>query len=203
MLLSRIARKGSLLLDVSTSIEQPLVSADPHNTLVAMALTSAAVGCMGSYTSHNTSQHPVTPTNTLHKQDMSSSALAEFKKDPWQWQRQRMMLPEITLAGPVELVFSRITDLSLWLPHSTDVPRARRLLVAPGAALTLRQLKGISLRKPVELPDLPPSYVAGVLLKGGETGKGSSGWRVAGSSPVGFVSARVRQHASPASSTNN
>lgn len=93
---------------------------------------------------------------------MTSSALAEFKKDPWQWQRQRMVLPEVTLAGPVELVFSRITDLSLYLPHSTDVPRARRLLVAPGAALTLRQLKGISLRKPVELPDLPAAYIAEV-----------------------------------------
>lgn len=103
-------------------------------------------------------------------QDLSSSALAEFKKDPWQWQRQRMVLPEVTLAGPVELVFSRITDLSLYLPHSTDVPRARRLLVAPGAALTLRQLKGISLRKPVELPDLPAAYIAEVRLRQLHTG---------------------------------
>lgn len=95
-------------------------------------------------------------------QDLTGSALAELKKDPWQWQRQRMVLPEVTLAGPVELVFSRITDLSLYLPHSTDVPRARRLLVAPGAALTLRQLRGISLRKPVDLPDLPASYVTEV-----------------------------------------
>jgi hypothetical protein len=75
-----------------------------------------------------------------------------------------MVLPEVTLAGPVELVFSRITDLSLYLPHSTDVPRARRLLVAPGAALTLRQLKGISLRKPVDLPDLPASYITEVRV---------------------------------------
>lgn len=107
-------------------------------------------------------------------QDMTSSALAEFKKDPWQWQRQHMVLPEVTLAGPVELVFSRITDLSLYLPHSTDVSRARKLLVAPGATLTLRQLKGISLRKPVELPDLPPSYVAEVYahMKLGEAEPG-------------------------------
>jgi len=110
----------------------------------------------------------------LRLQDMTSSALAEFKKDPWQWQRQHMVLPEVTLAGPVELVFSRITDLSLYLPHSTDVSRARKLLVAPGATLTLRQLKGISLRKPVELPDLPPSYVAEVYahMKLGEAEPG-------------------------------
>jgi hypothetical protein len=42
------------------------------------------------------------------------------------------------------------------------VPRARQLLVALDAALTLRQLKGISLRKPVELPDLPAAYIAEV-----------------------------------------
>jgi hypothetical protein len=85
-----------------------------------------------------------------------------------------MVLPQVTLAGPVELVFSRITDLSLYLPHSTDVPRARRLLVAPGVALTLQHLKGISLRKPVNLPDLPASYVAEVFahMKLGEAEPG-------------------------------
>jgi hypothetical protein len=62
----------------------------------------------------------------------------------------------------VELVFSRVTDLSLFLPHVTDVPRARRLLIAPGAALTLRQLRRISLRKSIELPKLPGSYLAEV-----------------------------------------
>eukprot|EP00879_Flechtneria_rotunda_P021205 GHRR01022338.1.p1 GENE.GHRR01022338.1~~GHRR01022338.1.p1 ORF type:complete len:426 (+),score=134.24 GHRR01022338.1:342-1619(+) len=92
--------------------------------------------------------------------DMTGSALAEF--DPWQWQRQHIALPEVTLAGPVEVVLSRMTDLSLFLPHSTDVPRARRMLLGPGAALTLRQLKGISLRKPIALPSLPRSYVAEV-----------------------------------------
>ncbi|KAF6256957.1 hypothetical protein COO60DRAFT_1626982 [Scenedesmus sp. NREL 46B-D3] len=92
--------------------------------------------------------------------DLTSSALAEF--DPYKWQRQHIELPEITLAGPVELVFSRRTDLSLFLPHSTDVPAGRRLLLGPGAALTLRQLKGISLRKPLELPQLPKSYLAEV-----------------------------------------
>jgi hypothetical protein len=95
-----------------------------------------------------------------HLQDLTSSALAEF--DPYKWQRQHIELPEITLAGPVELVFSRSTDLSLFLPHSTDVPAGRRLLLGPGAALTLRQLKGISLRKPLELPQLPKSYLAEV-----------------------------------------
>jgi hypothetical protein len=93
-------------------------------------------------------------------QSLSSSALAEF--DPYKWQRQHIELPEITLAGPVELVFSRRTDLSLFIPHSTDVPAGRRLLLGPGAALTLRQLKGISLRKPLELPQLPKSYLAEV-----------------------------------------
>jgi hypothetical protein len=93
-------------------------------------------------------------------QELTSSALAEF--DPYKWQRQHIELPEITLAGPVELVFSRKTDLSLFLPHSTDVPAGRRLLLGPGAALTLRQLKGISLRKPLELPQLPKSYLAEV-----------------------------------------
>uniref|UniRef100_A0A383W9N4 Uncharacterized protein n=1 Tax=Tetradesmus obliquus TaxID=3088 RepID=A0A383W9N4_TETOB len=92
--------------------------------------------------------------------ELSSSALAEF--DPYQWQRQHIELPEITLAGPVELVFSRRTDLSLFLPHSTDVPAGRRLLLGPGAALTLRQLRGISLRKPLALPALPKSYLAEV-----------------------------------------
>jgi hypothetical protein len=91
---------------------------------------------------------------------MSSTALAEFKADPWAWQRQHISLPEVTLAGPVELVFSSVTDLSLFLPHSTDAPRARRLLLAPGTALTLRQLRSISLRRPVELPTLPGSYLA-------------------------------------------
>eukprot|EP00775_Hariotina_reticulata_P007848 gene7848-8045_t len=80
------------------------------------------------------------------------------------------------IGRPVELVFSRVTDLSLFLPHSTDVPRARRLLVAPGAALTLRQLRRISLRKPIELPKLPGSYLAEVYAhkKLGEAEPGSS-----------------------------
>jgi hypothetical protein len=91
---------------------------------------------------------------------MSSSALAELRRDPWSWQRQHLTLPEVTLAGPVELVFSHTTDLSLWLPHATDAPRARRLLLTPGTALTLRDLKSISLRRPVELPKLPGSYLA-------------------------------------------
>lgn len=105
-------------------------------------------------------------------QTMTSSALAEF--DPWQWQRQHITLPEITLAGPVELVFSRITDLSLFLPHSIDVPSGKRLLIHPGAAITLRQLKGISLRKPVDLPKLPRSYMTEVYahLKLGEAEPG-------------------------------
>lgn len=95
---------------------------------------------------------------TADSQALTATAVAEF--DPWQWQKQHIMLPEITLAGPVELVFSRVTDLSLFLPHSVDVSTARRVLIHPGAAITLRQLKGISLRKPVELPKLPRSYLA-------------------------------------------
>ena len=64
--------------------------------------------------------------------------------------------------GPVELVLSHSTPLTLFLPHSTEVAAARRILVGPGVALTLRQLKGISLRKPVDLATLPPSYLAEV-----------------------------------------
>lgn len=63
------------------------------------------------------------PSWLLLLQEMSSSALAEF--DPYKWQRQHIALPEVTLAGPVELVFSRRTDLSLFLPHSTDAPAGR------------------------------------------------------------------------------
>lgn len=83
--------------------------------------------------------------------------------DPFRWQRQHISLPEITLAGPVELVFPSPCQLTLFLPHSVEVPSARRLLLAPGAALTLRGIRGVSLRRPVELPKLPPSYLAEVL----------------------------------------
>jgi len=84
--------------------------------------------------------------------------------------------------------------LSLFLPHSTDVPRARRLLVAPGAAVTLRQLRGISLRKSIDLPKLPGSYLAEVYahMKLGEAEPGDNGSR-AGPNPL---ESRGRLHTS-------
>ncbi|KIY94817.1 hypothetical protein MNEG_13144, partial [Monoraphidium neglectum] len=93
----------------------------------------------------------------------AQQALALPSLDPLRWQRSHVSLPEITLAGPLELVFAAPTPLALYLPHSVEAPAARRLLIAPGAALTLRNIRGVALRRPVELPKLPPSYLAEVL----------------------------------------
>lgn len=92
----------------------------------------------------------------------AAGAQQELPFDPFSWQRQRIQLPEVTVAGPVELVLQRPTPLTLFLPHVTDAPPTQRLLVGPGVMLTLQQLRGISLRKPVDLPHLPPAFVAQV-----------------------------------------
>jgi hypothetical protein len=70
----------------------------------------------------------------------------------------------------VELVLQRPTPLTLFLPHVTDAPPTQRLLVGPGVMLTLQQLRGISLRKPVDLPHLPPAFVAQVRGAAGAAG---------------------------------
>lgn len=90
----------------------------------------------------------------------AGKTLAEF--DPWKWHHQRITLPEITLAGPVALVLSHTAAISLFLPHSADAGQVRRILVAPGATITLRHLRSVSLRRPVELPTLPASYLTEV-----------------------------------------
>ncbi len=87
--------------------------------------------------------------------------MTKATQDPWT-NLQPLPLPEVTLAGPCELVLSHPASVNLWLPHAAEVARARRILLAPGVALTLSQLKSIGLRRPVELPRLPASYLAEV-----------------------------------------
>jgi hypothetical protein len=84
--------------------------------------------------------------------------------DPFQWRRQHISLPEITLAGPVELAFPAPTPLALLLPNPAEAPAARRLLVAPGAAVTVRGIRGVSLRRPVELPTVGSGRGPGAVL---------------------------------------
>lgn len=72
-------------------------------------------------------------------------ALAEG--DWWQLRKRGgIPLPDITLAGPVELLLQRAHPLTAYLPHAADVGEARRIVLTPGAIATIRGLKSLSLR---------------------------------------------------------
>lgn len=116
--------------------------------------------------------HPALPGASPQSRSQPATAAAT-SLDPFRWQRQHISLPEITLSGPVELVFPAPTQLALFLPHSVEAPSARRLLLAPGAALTLRNIRGVSLRRPVELPNVSNGFYRVCL--GGKAGASSLG----------------------------
>lgn len=80
--------------------------------------------------------------------------------DPWQYQQRRIALPEVTLAGPVELLLTPPCGISAYIPHLAEVSEVRRILLAAGVTVRLIGLKSITLRRPVTLPTLPGSYLA-------------------------------------------
>jgi len=124
----------------------------------AAAAAAAAAASSASSAAAGTRQRRSAAAPTSSSAVASSSSGGDYAPtaalavDPFKWQRQHITLPEITLAGPLELVFPSPVPLTLFIPHSVEAPSTRRLLVAPGAALTLRNIRGVSLRRPVELP---------------------------------------------------
>ncbi|BDA46317.1 hypothetical protein COCOBI_08-4090 [Coccomyxa sp. Obi] len=72
------------------------------------------------------------------------------------------VLPDFTLTGPLELVLTEAQPISLYVPHQADAGLVRRILLQPGAALTIHKARSVALRRPLDLPLLPDSYVANV-----------------------------------------
>lgn len=105
---------------------------------------------------NNENDLPSTSRALPEPQAAKSTAL--MQRDP---RTLEPVLPETTLAGPLELVLAPGTALSLFLPHVADVDSTVERVVLPdGVAVTLRGAHSISLRHPVDLPPLPPSYYA-------------------------------------------
>ena len=81
------------------------------------------------------------------------------------WSRsleESAVLPDFTLSGPLELVLTEAQPISLHVPHQADAGLVRRILLRPGAALTIHKAQSVALRRPLDLPLLPDSYVATV-----------------------------------------
>lgn len=72
------------------------------------------------------------------------------------------MLPNFTLTGPLELVLTEAQPISLYVPHQADAGLVRRILLQPGAALSVHNARTVALRRPVDLPLLPDAYLANV-----------------------------------------
>ncbi len=72
------------------------------------------------------------------------------------------MLPDFTLTGPLELVLTEAQPVTLYLPHHADAGLVRRIMLQPGAALTVHNARSVALRRPVDLPLPPDSFVANV-----------------------------------------
>lgn len=89
-------------------------------------------------------------------------ALQEQSASIWQRALEDAALPDFTLAGPLELVLPDRQDVALHLPHSADVGRVRRLVLAAGAAVTVHGARSLALRRPLDLPALPDGYLANV-----------------------------------------
>ena len=104
----------------------------------------------------------------------SSSGHDLVPHDWWAQQEHRLSLPEVTLTGPLELVLPEPQPVSVFLPHAADVGLVRRVLLASGATVRLAHLRAITLRRPVELPNLPGQYLAEVYAQAqlGEPEKG-------------------------------
>lgn len=81
------------------------------------------------------------------------------------WSRsleESAVLPDFTLTGPLELVLTEAQPISLYVPHQADAGLVRRILLRPGAALTIHKARSVALRRPLDLPLPPDSYVANV-----------------------------------------
>jgi hypothetical protein len=61
-------------------------------------------------------------------------------------QQQAPLLPDITLAGPLELRLPKKTAVSLYLPHSTDIQPTSRIVLATGAVVKIKGLSAMQLR---------------------------------------------------------
>ncbi|KAK9818111.1 hypothetical protein WJX72_007281 [[Myrmecia] bisecta] len=108
------------------------------------------------------------------------------------------ILPDFALAGPLELVLQEPSLVNLFLPHQADAGVLKRIVVQAGAAVTIRGARSVMLRKPLDLPPLPPAYLANVL------GKQVDGIPPAASAPLAgilHVAAGLRSMAEQSDST--
>ncbi|KAK9906869.1 hypothetical protein WJX75_009407 [Coccomyxa subellipsoidea] len=81
------------------------------------------------------------------------------------WSRsleESALLPDFTLTGPLEIVLTEAQPITLYVPHHADAGLVRRIMLQPGAALTVHNARSLALRRPVDLPLPPDSFVANV-----------------------------------------
>eukprot|EP00798_Chlamydomonas_sp_ICE-L_P020700 gene20700-27504_t len=102
-------------------------------------------------------------------------------QDWWKMRENRLSLPAVTLSGPMELVLSEPSSVSMYTPLAADVGLVRRLLLGTGVTVQLR---------PVDLPHLPGSYLAEVYAHA-RLGEAEEGYHFA----PGMLSMSQRLHA--------
>jgi hypothetical protein len=84
------------------------------------------------------------------------------------WERaldEDAVLPDFTLAGPLELWMPGRQDVTLHLPHPVLERRVSRLVLTAGAAVTVHGAQRLALFgpfSPLALPALPDGYLANV-----------------------------------------
>eukprot|EP00884_Botryococcus_braunii_P014950 jgi/Botrbrau1/23456/Bobra.106_1s0012.1 len=72
-------------------------------------------------------------------------------------------LPTFTLVGPLELVFPQPQVVDLQLPHRVDAGVIQRVILDEGAAVEVSGARSVHLRRPLDLPQLPQTFLANVL----------------------------------------
>jgi hypothetical protein len=109
-------------------------------------------GTSTTTTSHSLQPHKQAPLQPHQPQQQQQalpdgstpSPLVEY--DPQRFAARKVPLPEVTLAGPLELLLNAAHELSLFLPGSTDVGAVRRIVLAPGATVKVSVGKGAGCR---------------------------------------------------------
>ncbi|KAK1324192.1 hypothetical protein QJS10_CPA02g00010 [Acorus calamus] len=95
-----------------------------------------------------------------------SKDLAEVKSDGRGHKRVSPVLAPFQLTGPMELWIHDADDIRLSLPHDVDAGILRKVMLADGAAVTVKGARSVSLRHPLELP-LPLNRTGGSHLASG------------------------------------
>jgi len=81
------------------------------------------------------------------------------------WSRsleESAVLPNFTLTGPLELVLTEAQPINLYVPHQADSGLVRRILLQPGASLSVHNIKTVALRRPIDLPLPLDAYLANI-----------------------------------------